>query len=82
MITDNGLREVLARGFPWSVKRVDVDEFFADVKIIGGVDGNGSEILRWIRQGTTAGIVAQQASHWLQNNLRYVIKENEVKPKN
>lgn len=36
---DNGLREVLARGFPWTVKRVDVGEFFADVKIVGGIDG-------------------------------------------
>lgn len=37
--SDNGLREVLARGFPWTVKRVDVGDFFADVNIIGGVEG-------------------------------------------
>lgn len=39
MIADNGLREVLARGFPWTVKRVDVGEFFADVNIVGGING-------------------------------------------
>lgn len=36
--SDNGLREVLARGFPWNVKRVDVGEFFSDINIVGGID--------------------------------------------
>lgn len=37
--SDNGLREVLARGFPWNIKRMDVGEFFSDINIIGGIDG-------------------------------------------
>lgn len=29
----------MARGFPWTVKRADVGEFFDDIKIVGGIDG-------------------------------------------
>lgn len=30
---------ILARGFPWQVKREDVDRFFQNVSIVGGVNG-------------------------------------------
>lgn len=37
--SNNGLYEVMARGFPWNVKRSDVGAFFSDMKILGEIDG-------------------------------------------
>lgn len=37
--SNDGLYEVMARGFVWNVKRSDVGEFFSNVKILGGIDG-------------------------------------------
>lgn len=37
--SNDGLYEVMARGFVWNVRRSDVGDFFSNVKILGGVEG-------------------------------------------